>query len=45
MMKPQQATEEDLLAQLLTGDHQAITDTLLKVFDDEQVESESDNDN
>jgi hypothetical protein len=45
MIKPQQATEEDLLAQLLTGDHQAITDTLLKVFDDKQVKLESNNDN
>ena len=40
MMEAQNTTKEDLLAKLLTGDHQATTDTLLKVFDDEQVELE-----
>jgi hypothetical protein len=32
MMEAQKLTKEDLLAQLLTGDPQATTDTLLKVF-------------
>ena len=43
MMEPQKATEEDLLAQLLTGDCQTTTDALLKVFDDKQDELDSDN--
>jgi len=43
MMEAQKATEEDLLAQLLTGDCQATTDALLKVFDDEQVKLDGDN--
>lgn len=34
-MEPRKATREDLLAELLTGDRQATTDALLKVFDDE----------
>ena len=42
-MEAQKATEEDLLAQLLTGDRQATTDALLKVFDDEQVKLDGDN--
>ena len=43
MMEAQKSTKEDLLAQLLTGDRQATTDALLKVFDDEQVELDGDN--
>ena len=43
MIGAQKTTEENLLAQLLTGDHQATTDTLLKFFDNEQVELDSDN--
>jgi hypothetical protein len=43
MMEAQKLTKEDLLAQLLTRDPQAATDTLLKVFDDEQVKLYSDN--
>jgi hypothetical protein len=42
MMEAQKTTKEDLLVQLLTGDRQATTDALLKVFDDEQVELGSD---
>ncbi|KAF8503826.1 kinase-like domain-containing protein [Russula emetica] len=38
MMEAQKFTNEDLLAQLLTGDRQTTTDALLNVFDDEQVE-------
>ena len=40
MMEVRNTTKEDLLAKLLTGDRQATTDALLKVFDDEQVELE-----
>jgi hypothetical protein len=43
MMPTQKATKEDLLAQLLTGDCQATTDTLLNVLDDEEVELNGDN--
>ena len=42
MMRAPETTKEDLLAQLLTGDRQATTDALLKVFDDEQVEGDDD---
>jgi hAT family C-terminal dimerisation region len=35
MMAAQKTSKEDLLAHFHTGDRQAITDTLLKVFDDE----------
>ena len=38
MMEARNTTKEDLLAKLLTGDRQATTNALLKVFDDEQVE-------
>jgi len=38
MMGGQKSAGEDLLAQLLTGDRQAVTDALLKVFDDEDNE-------
>jgi hypothetical protein len=44
MMETQRVTEEDLLARLLTGDHQATTDALLKIFDDEEEQVESDGD-
>ena len=37
MMEAWNTTKEDLLAKLLTEDRQATTNTLLKVFDDEQV--------
>jgi hAT family C-terminal dimerisation region len=43
MMPAQKATKEDLFAQLLTGDCQATTNTLLNVLDDEEVELDSDN--
>jgi hypothetical protein len=43
-MGAQRATKEDLLGQLVTGDNrQAITDVLLKIFDDEPVELDIDN--
>jgi hypothetical protein len=38
IMEAQKTTKEDLLVQLLIGDCQATIDTLLKAFDDEQVE-------
>jgi hypothetical protein len=43
MMLAQKATKEDLLAQLLTGDCQTTTDTLLNVLDDKKVELDDDN--
>lgn len=46
MMEAQKPTKKDLLAQLLTGDLQATTDTLLNIFDyeqDQQVELDGDN--
>ena len=43
MMKVQKTTKKVLLSKLLTGDRQTITDTLLAVFDDEQVELDGDN--
>jgi hypothetical protein len=33
-MEAGKVTEEDLLAQLLTGDRQSTTNTLLNIFDD-----------
>ena len=42
-MMEAQKTKKDLLAQLVTGDRQATTDCLLKIFDDEQVELEGEN--
>jgi hypothetical protein len=43
MIPALKATKEDLLAQLLTEDCQATTDTLLNVFDDKKIELDSDN--
>jgi hypothetical protein len=43
MMLAQKATKEDLLAQLLIGDCQATTNTLLNVLDDEEVKLDGDN--
>jgi hypothetical protein len=43
MMEVQKTTKEDLLAKLLTGDCQATTDTLLTVFDNEQVKLDGNN--
>jgi hypothetical protein len=36
--------KEDLLIPLVTGDRQATTDMLLKIFDDGEVESDDDDD-
>lgn len=38
-----QTTRKDLLSELVTGDAQTTTDELLKIFDDDQVESDDDN--
>lgn len=43
MMEAKKFTKEDLLAQLLTGDRQTTTDTLINALDDEQVEFDGDN--
>jgi hypothetical protein len=43
MMPAWKATKEDLLAQLLTEDYQATTDTLLNVLDDKEVKLDGDN--
>jgi hypothetical protein len=40
MVDARKTTEVDLLSKLFTGDRQATTDTLLKIFDDEQVGSD-----
>ena len=39
-MEVQRSAKDDMLVDLLTGDCQAATDTLLNIFDDEQVELE-----
>jgi hypothetical protein len=38
IIKAWKSTKGDLLAQLLTRNHETITNTLLKAFDDKQVE-------
>jgi hypothetical protein len=40
MMEVQKISKEDLLAQLLTGDRQATTNALLKVFDDDELDGD-----
>jgi hypothetical protein len=42
-MEVQRSVKGDMLVELLTGDRQATTDTLLNIFDDEQVEPDGDN--
>ena len=39
-MEAQRSAKDNMLVDLLTGDHQAATDTLLNIFDDERVELE-----
>ena len=39
-MEAQRSAKDDMLVDLLTGDRQAATDTLLNIFDDERVELE-----
>ena len=39
-MEVQRSAKDDMLVDLLTGDRQATTDTLLNIFDNEQVELE-----